>query len=80
MAFNNDSSVKRVHFVNLMKSTRDFSGEHLSPISEQDVVMLLGKKEILDSLNSKLRDTGFSLQINWSADQGKTWQQYPLSR
>lgn len=79
MAFN-DNSVKRVHFVNLMKSTKDFSGEHLSPISESDVVMLLSSKGIIDSLNEKLKDTGFMLQINWSEDQGTTWKQYPVSR
>lgn len=78
MAF--DSNNKRVHFVNLMKSTKDFSGEHLSPLTEQDVIMLLGKKEILDSLNQKLSNSGFSLQLNWSDDQGSTWKQYPLSR
>ena len=78
MAFND--SVKRVHFINLMKSTKDFAGEHLSPISEADVVMLLSHKEILDSLNEKLNNTGFTLQINWSDNQGSTWQQYPVSR
>ena len=78
MAFNNDA--KRVHFINVMKSSKDFSGEHLSPISEQDVVMLLSHKEILDSLNEKLKDTGFTLQINWSENQGQNWQQYPQSR
>ncbi len=79
MAFN-DNKEKRVHFVNLMKSTKDFSGEHLSPISEQDVIMLLSHKEILDGLNEKLKGTGFALQVNWSDDQGSTWKQYPQSR
>lgn len=78
MAF--DSSAKRVHFINLMKSTKDFAGEHLSPISEADVMMLLGKREIIDELNEKLKGTGFSLQVNWSSDQGSTWEQYPKSR
>ena len=78
MAFND--TLKRVHFINLMKSSKDFCGEHLSPISESDVVMILSRKEILDSLNTKLKDTGFTLQINWSDDQGSTWQQYPVSR
>ena len=80
MAFNSDTTAKRVHFINLMKSTKDFCGEHLSPISESDVVMLLSHKEILDSLNKKLEGTGFTLQINWSSDQGSTWEQYPKSR
>ena len=78
MAFNDKE--KRVHFINLMKSTKDFSGEHLSPISEADVIMLLSHKEIVDSLNEKLKDTGFTLQINWSEDQGQNWQQYPQSK
>ena len=79
MAFN-DNATKRVHFINLMKSTKDFAGEHLSPISEADVIMLLSHKEILDGLNAKLKDTGFTLQINWSEDAGSTWKQYPQSR
>lgn len=79
MAFNNDSA-KRVHFINLMKSSKDFAGEHLSPISEGDVKMLLKNKGILDTLNEKLKGTGFSVQINWSEDAGQHWQQYPLSR
>lgn len=75
----NDTN-KRVHFINLMKSSKDFAGEHLAPISENDVVMLLGKREIIDELNEKLKGTGFSLQVNWSSDQGSTWEQYPKSR
>ena len=78
MDFNN--TTKRVHFVNLMKSSKDFTGEHLAPISETDVIMLLSHKEIVDELNAKLKDTGFMLQINWSEDQGTTWKQYPVSR
>ena len=81
MAFNDTTTTpKRVHFVNLMKSTKDFAGEHLSPITESDVVMLLSHREILDSLNKKLEGTGFTLQLNWSENQGTTWQQYPESR
>jgi len=79
MAFN-DTTPKRTHFVNLMKSTKDFTGEHLSPISESDVVMLLSSKGIIDTLNKKLEGTGFTLQINWSEDQGSTWNQYPQSK
>ena len=78
MAFNDGA--KRIHFINVMKSTKDFSGEHLSPISEQDVIMLLSHKEVIDGLNEKLKGTGFSIQVNWSEDQGTTWQQYPVSR
>ena len=72
--------VARYHFINLMKSTRDFSGEHRSPISEQDVIMLLSNKDIVDILNEKLKDTGFSVQLNWSENQGQNWSQYPVSR
>ena len=75
-----DFNVKRVHFVNLMKSSKDFSGEHLSPISEQDIIMLLSHREIIDTLNKKLEGTGFSVQLNWSENQGQNWQQYPQSR
>ena len=78
MAFND--TTKRVHFVNLMKSSKDFSGEHLAPLSETDVIMLISSKGIIDTLNKKLEGTGFSVQINWSEDQGSTWTQYPVSR
>ena len=70
----------RFHFVNLMKSSKDFCGEHLAPISEQDVVMLLSHKEVVDNLNAKLNGTGFTIQLNWSDDQGQNWMQYPVSR
>lgn len=81
MAFNDTTTTpKRVHFINLMKSTKDFAGEHLTPMSESDVMMLLSHKEILDSLNERLKDSGFTLQVNWSEDQGNSWQQYPKSR
>ena len=70
----------RFHFVNVMKSSKDFCGEHLAPLSEQDVIMLLSHKEIIDTLNAKLKDTGFTIQINWSDDQGNSWSQYPVSR
>ena len=42
MAFNDGA--KRVHFINVMKSSKDFAGEHLSPISESDVVSEFAKK------------------------------------
>lgn len=81
MAFNDTSTTtKRVHFINLMKSSKDFTGEHLSPISETDVMMILSHKEIIDGLNAKLQGTGFTLQLNWSEDQGQNWKQYPQSK
>lgn len=81
MAFNETTTTtKRMHFINLMKSSKDFSGEHLSPISETDVMMILSHKEIIDGLNAKLEGTGFTLQINWSENQGQNWQQYPQSK
>ena len=73
-------NTSRYHFINMMKSTKDFCGEHLSPISESDVIMLLSHKDIVDALNEHLKGTGFTLQINWSEDQGSTWSQYPQSR
>ena len=73
-------TVSRFHFINVMKSSKDFSGEHLSPISEQDVIMLLNNKGIVDTLNKKLEGTGFSIQLNWSENQGQNWSQYPVSR
>jgi len=81
MAFGDtNKEPKRVHFINLMKSSKDFTGEHLAPLSETDVMMILSHKEIIDGLNEKLKDTGFKLQLNWSSDQGSSWQQYPQSR
>ena len=73
-------NTSRYHFINVMKSSKDFSGEHLSPISETDVIMLINSKGIIDTLNKKLDGTGFTIQINWSSDQGQNWQQYPVSR
>ena len=73
-------NTSRYHFINVMKSSKDFSGEHLSPISETDVIMLINSKGIIDTLNKKLDGTGFTIQINWSEDQGQNWQQYPVSR
>jgi len=80
MAFGDNKEPKRMHFVNLMKSSKDFTGEHLAPISESDVVMLLSNKGIIDELNKRLEGSGFKLQLNWSDDQGKSWSQYPQSR
>ena len=81
MAFGDtNKEPKRMHFINLMKSSKDFSGEHLAPLSEADVMMILAHKEIIDGLNKKLEGTGFMLQVNWSDDQGKSWTQYPVSR
>lgn len=80
MAFGDNKEPKRVHFINLMKSTKDFSGEHLAPLSETDCINLISNKGIIDGLNAKLKDTGFSVQLNWSENDGKTWTQYPVSR
>lgn len=79
MAFGDSKEPKRTHFLNVMKSTKDFSGEHLSPISEADCIALISNKGIIDSLNKKLEGTGFSIQLNWSED-GSSWTQYPVSR
>ena len=73
----------RYHFVNLVKVTKDFLGEHCSPLSESDCVMLCQKKDVIDGINAALVAaglTGLKVQLNWSEDQGSTWVQYPKSR
>lgn len=76
-------NVSRYHFINVMKVTRDFLGEHCSPLSESDCAMLCQKKDVIDSINAALVAAGIEglkIQLNWSEDQGQTWQQYPKSR
>ena len=81
MAFNDNS--KRVHFVNVVKITKDFLGEHCSPLTEGDCTMLCEKQSVIDSINAAIKAAGISgikVQLNWSDDQGQSWQQYPQSR
>ena len=72
----------RFHFINVMKVTKDFLGEHCSPLSESDCTMLCEKKDVVDSINAALVAAGIEglkIQLNWSDDNGSTWSQYPKS-
>ena len=74
--------VSRYHFINVVKVTKDFLGEHYSPLSESDCTMLCAKKNVVDSINEALVKAGLEgikVQLNWSSDQGSTWTQYPKS-
>ena len=73
----------RYHFVNLVKVTKDFLGEHCAPLSEIDCTMLCEQKGVIDSINAALTAaglTGLKVQLNWSEDSGASWTQYPKSR
>ena len=73
----------RYHFINLVKVTRDFLGEHCSPLSENDCVMLCKQVNLIDSINEALKKggiEGIKVQLNWSEDQGQSWVQYPKSK
>ena len=75
--------VSRFHFVNLVKVTKDFLGEHYAPLTESDCMALVSHRDIVDSVNAAIEAagiTGIKVQLNWSEDQGKTWVQYPKSR
>ena len=74
--------VSRFHFVNLVKVTKDFLGEHCSPLTESDCLALCEKREVIDSINAALVAAGIEglkVQLNWSDDQGQSWVQYPKS-
>ena len=76
-------SVSRYHFINVVKVTKDFLGEHCSPLTESDCAMLCAQTDLVDSINSALEKaglTGLKVQLNWSEDQGNSWTQYPKSR
>ena len=73
----------RYHFANLVKVTKDFLGEHCSPLTETDCMALCSSTNLVDELNSALEKagiTGLKVQLNWSNDQGQSWVQYPKSR
>ena len=75
-----DNNSSRYHFVNLVKVTKDFLGEHCSPLTETDCTMLLQKKDVIDKINAALVTVGLdglAVQLNWSEDQGNSWTQYP---
>ena len=74
--------VSRYHFLNVVKVTKDFLGEHYSPLSEGDCMALCSQTNIIDSINAALVAAGIEglkVQLNWSSDQGSTWTQYPKS-
>ena len=73
----------RFHFINIVKITKDFLGEHASPLTETDCMALCQQNDLVDSINAALLKGGIEgvkVQLNWSPDQGKTWVQYPKSR
>ena len=75
-------NVSRYHFVNVVKVSRDFLGEHCSPLTESDCNMLCTQTNLIDSINAALKAAGIEgikVQLNWSEDQGSTWVQYPKS-
>ena len=72
----------RFHFINMVKTTKDFLGEHCSPLTESDCTALCEKTDLIDSINTALKAAGIEgikVQLNWSKDQGSTWVQYPKS-
>ena len=76
-------SNSRYHFINIVKVTKDFLGEHCSPLTESDCTMLCAKTNLIDSINEALKSAGIDglkVQLNWSEDQGQSWVQYPKSR
>lgn len=76
-------NTSRYHFINLVKVTKDFLGEHCAPLTEADCTALCAQKNIVDSINKALTDAGIEglkVQLNWSEDQGSSWVQYPKSR
>lgn len=78
-----DNNSTRYHFINLVKVTKDFLGEHCAPLSETDCTLLCEKRDVIDSINEALKKAGIEglkVQLNWSEDQGSSWIQYPKSR
>ena len=76
-------AASRFHFLNVVKTTRDFLGEHCSPLTESDCTMLCSQTNLIDSINAAIKAAGIEglkVQLNWSSDQGTTWVQYPKSR
>ena len=76
-------TVSRFHFVNVVKVTKDFLGEHYAPLTESDCLALCSQNDLVDSINKALSSAGIEglkIQLNWSSDQGQTWTQYPKSR
>ena len=75
-------TISRFHFINVVKTTKDFLGEHCSPLSESDCTALCAQTSIIDAINKALGKAGIAglkVQLNWSTDNGNTWVQYPKS-
>lgn len=73
----------RFHFINMVKVTKDFLGEHCSPLTENDCTILCSQTDVIDSINAALVAAGIDglkIQLNWSEDHGSTWVQYPKSK
>ena len=76
-------TISRFHFINVVKVTKDFLGEHYSPITESDCMALCSQTNLVDSINEALKSAGIDglkVQLNWSDDQGNSWTQYPKSK
>ena len=76
-------TITRFHFVNLVKVTKDFLGEHYAPLSESDCLALCKQTNVIDSINAALEAAGIDglkIQLNWSENQGNSWTQYPKSK
>ena len=76
-------TLSRFHFINVVKVTRDFLGEHYAPLSEADCLALCTSQNIIDGINEALEKAGIDglrVQLNWSSNQGSTWVQYPKSK
>ena len=76
-------TITRYHFVNVVKTTKDFLGEHSAPLTETDCMALCSQTAIVDAINAALEKAGVNglkVQLNWSNDQGQTWTQYPKSK
>ena len=72
----------RFHFVNVVKTTKDFLGEHYAPLSEADCTALCAKTDLIDSINAAIMAAGIEgvkVQLNWSENNGNSWVQYPKS-
>ena len=69
--------------MNVVKTTKDFLGEHCSPLSESDCMALCSSTDLIDSINAAIVAAGIDgikVQLNWSENQGTSWVQYPKSR
>ena len=74
--------VSRFHFINVVKVTKDFLGEHYAPLTESDCLALCEQKRVVESINEALDKAGIAglkVQLNWSDNNGNTWVQYPKS-